>query len=86
MKSIFKSSPVNVNYDVEDTYIERIHVFEFEDEEESQDFGVLSNAEQLKELGFKEESTPIKGNADLHRYVIDASDVFIVVRETIISI
>lgn len=66
-------------------YAENIYIFQFEDEEEEEDFGLLSHNEQLSELGFKEDRTPAKGPATVHRYFIDPGDVFVVVRENIIS-
>lgn len=86
---MLKISGVNsdVLKDEEDgsTYAENVYIFQFEDEEEAEDFGLLNHNEQLSELGLKEDRTPAKGPATVHRYFIDPGDIFVVVRENIIS-
>lgn len=64
-------------------YAELVHVFEYENEDEAEDFQILSHNEQLSMCGFKEERTPSKGT--VHRYIIDADDVYVVIRETIMT-
>lgn len=78
MKKLYSTEP----YESQD-YAELVHVFEYEDDEEAEEFQVLSHSEQLASCGFKEERTPSKGT--VHRYIIDASDVYVVVRETIMT-
>ena len=80
MKKLFSTKPYED--ESEGYYSELVHVFEFEDEDEAEDFQILSHNEQLSVCGFKaEEKTPSKGT--VHRYIIDASDVFVVIRETV---
>lgn len=81
MKKLFSTKPYETTDD--GFYSETVHVFEFEDEDEAEDFQVLSHTEQIASCGFKEEKTPSKGT--VHRYIVDASDVFVVIRETIMT-
>lgn len=87
MKKLFSTEPYNPSVNIEEDYLgsysELVHVFAFKDEDEAEDFQILSHNEQLAICGFKEEKTPSKGT--VHRYIIDASDAFVVVRETIMS-
>lgn len=78
MKKVFESKEYT-----DDNFMEKVYIFEFEDEDETEDFSVLSHSEQLAECGFKEEKTPSKGT--VHRYIIDASDFTVVIRETVMS-
>lgn len=82
MKNLFSTKPYED--ESEDYFAELVHVFEFEDEDEAEDFQILSHNEQLATCGFKEESTPLK-KGTIHRYIVDASDVFVVIRETIMK-
>lgn len=87
MKKLYSTEPIILDVDTEEeglnSYSEAVHIFKFEDDDESEDFQVLSHNEQLKMCGFKEESTPSKGT--VHRYIIDAGDYYVVVRETTMS-
>lgn len=80
MNKIYKTDEYKINEDG-DIYAEVVHIFSYETEDEAEDFSILSHEEQLKICGFKEEKTPTKGT--VHRYVIDASDAFVVIRENI---
>lgn len=82
MKQLFSTKPYQTE-DEDGQYAESVHVFEFESEDEAEDFQILSHSEQLSMCGFKEERTPSKGT--VHRYIIDTSDVFVVIRETVMS-
>lgn len=63
-------------------YSECVYVFEYEDGEE-EDFQLLSHNEQLQLCGFKvEEKTPMDSGT-VHRYFIDAGDVYVIIRECI---
>lgn len=79
MKKLFSTTPYNISEEGE-LYSESVHIFGFDSEDEAEDFQVLSHSEQLSLCGFKEERTPSKGK--VHRYVIDPSDIFVVIRET----
>lgn len=82
MRKLFSTKPYEDNS--EGYYAELVHVFDFESEDESEDFQILSHSEQLASCGFKEEKTPAKSGT-IHRYVVDASDVFVVIRETVMT-
>lgn len=77
------STPIWQANDEDGKYAESVHVFTYDDEDEADDFQILSHNEQLASCGFKEEKTPSKGT--IHRYVIDASDAYVVIRETEMS-
>lgn len=62
---------------------EKIYIFEFEDDIESEDFELYSHNEQLAELGFKENTTPNTKSGKVVRYSIECLDSFIIVIETI---
>lgn len=79
MKKLFSTKPYETE-DEDGQYAEAVHIFEYETEDEAEDFQILSHNEQLSMCGFKEERTPSKGT--VHRYVIDPSDIFVVIRET----
>lgn len=82
MKKIFNTRPYSAQ-DEDGNFTEIVHIFEFENEDELDDFPILSHNEQLSMCGFKEEKTPIAGT--IHRYLIDYSDFTVVVRENIYS-
>lgn len=82
MKKLFQTKPYE-NVEDGEFYAELVHVFEYENEDEAEDFQILSHNEQLSMCGFKEERTPSKGT--VHRYLIDADDVYVVIRETIMT-
>lgn len=65
------------------TVSEKIYIFEFEDNEESENFELYSHSEQLAELGFKERSTPSTEHGAVQRYSVDFTNFYITVIETI---
>lgn len=82
MKKVFSTRSADFK-DSDEYCSEIVHIFEFESEDEAEDFPILSHSEQLSACGFKEERTPSKGT--VHRYVIDVSDNWVVIIETIMS-
>lgn len=82
MKKVFSTRSADFR-DSTESYSEIVHIFEFDSEDEAEDFPILSHNEQLSACGFKEERTPSKGT--VHRYIVDASDNWVVIRETIMS-
>lgn len=63
--------------------VETVKVYEFDDLGEADDFSSFSHEEQCKEIGVKEEPTPSPSakHGEMRRYVFDASDALLVVRE-----
>lgn len=82
MKKIFSTDSYKT-HDEDGNYEEVVHIFEYETEDEADEFSILSHVEQLAACGFKEEKTPSKGT--VHRYMVDAGDALVVVRESIAS-
>lgn len=88
MEKLYSTVPVKLaTRDLEEeglnAYSESVYLFKFDNEDEAEEFQILSHNEQLKLCGFKEEATPSKGT--IHRYIIDASDYYVVIRETVMS-
>lgn len=81
-KKIFNNSAKTFVDEDGSKLTESIYVFCYEDEDEADDFELLSHNEQLAELGFKESKTPNTENGSVSRYYIDFSSAFIVVRES----
>lgn len=81
-KKLFETNVKEFKED-EITVTEKIYIFEFEDNEESEDFELYSHSEQLAELGFKERSTPLTEHGTVQRYSIDFTNFYIIVIETI---
>lgn len=84
MKKIWES-PKRTIKEEEMTVEEQILVFEYEDEDEAEDFGMLAYREQLSELGLKEEATPDNEHGKVHRYSIDPGDSFVIVQASMIT-
>lgn len=91
MKLLYKTDtvpvPTDEEYDdQEDNFSskEEVSIFTYENDEEAEDFELLSHKEQLALCGLKEESTPEKSGT-VHRYTIDPGDVFVVIRCAIMS-
>lgn len=85
MEKIFESDFVEIEAE-DSTISEKIYIYKFDDEFESEDFELLSHSEQIYELKLnKESSTPNTTSGTVNRYYIDISSSFCVVRENIIT-
>lgn len=81
-KKLFETNVKELKED-EIIITEKIYVFEFEDDEESEDFELYSHSEQLAELGFKERLTPSTEHGVVQRYSVDFTNFYITVIETV---
>ena len=80
-KKLFETDVKEFKED-EITIAEKIYIFEFENDEESEDFELYSHSEQLAELGFKEKSTPSTEHGTVQRYSVDFTNFYITIVET----
>lgn len=86
MKVVFDSGLKTYN-DTDGEYSEQLRVFKFEDED-SEDFELLSHNEKIAELGIeKENSTPDKSHGSVTRHVIDSDSMvdYVIVTTNVVN-